>query len=81
MDISISCAACGTKGRIEDEFEPRGKYNGYVALKCLTCDVGLLVKNPGRAMITKSAKTKVIEAALWQRMTLEWDRNFPSGSY
>jgi hypothetical protein len=38
------------------------------------------VKNAGFAMLTKKAKTEMINAELWQRMTAEWDRNFPGGS-
>jgi len=77
MEISITCAACGSKGNYENGFEPRGKYNGYVVVKCVSCQTGLLIANAGRALITKKAKTKHIDSALWQRMTLEWDRNFP----
>ena len=81
MDISISCVACGSKGNYENGFEPRGKYNGYVVVKCLSCQTGLLIANAGRAIITKKAKTKVIESGLCQRMTVEWAKNFPPGSY
>ena len=81
MNISIICAACGSKGSHEDGFEPRGKYNGNMVVKCLSCQAGLLIANAGRALITKKAKTKVIESGLWARMTAEWDKNFPAGSY
>ncbi|MHB1130738.1 MAG: hypothetical protein ACYC06_12005, partial [Ilumatobacteraceae bacterium] len=36
------------------------------------------VKNVGRAMITKKAKTQAIDDGTWQRMLTEWNRNFPT---
>ena len=78
MGMDANCSMCGANGRIGQGFEMRGKFNGYVVLKCLSCSSGLLVKNAGRAMITKKAKTKPIEATLWKRMSAEWERNFPS---
>lgn len=80
MDISITCAACGSKGNYKNGFEPRGKYDGHVVVKCLSCQTGLLIANAGRALISKKAKTRVIESGLWQRMKAEWDKNFPMGS-
>ena len=78
MGMDASCAVCGQNSVIGQGFEMRGKFNGYVVLKCLSCSSGLLVKNAGRAMITKKAKTKPIDSTLWQRMSAEWERNFPS---
>ena len=81
MSMDAKCAVCGVDSTIGEGFEMRGKWNGYVVLKCFSCKSGLLVKNAGRAMITKKAKTKPIDSDLWQRMTSEWERNFPAGSY
>jgi hypothetical protein len=81
MGMNANCAVCGANSTIGQGFEMRGKFNGYVVLKCLFCSTGLLLKNAGMAMITKKAKTKPIDSALWQRMSAEWERNFPPGSY
>lgn len=81
MGMSAVCAQCGSISEIGAGFEMRGKHNGYVVLKCNSCNGGLLVKNAGRAMLTKKAKTKIINAELWKRMCVEWERNFPTGSY
>jgi hypothetical protein len=78
MGMDASCAVCGQNSAIGQGFEMRGKFNGYVVLKCFSCSSGLLVKNAGRAMITKKAKTKPIDSGLWQRMSAEWERNFPN---
>ena len=78
MGMDANCSVCGANGTIGQGFEMRGKFNGYVVLKCFSCSSGLLVKNAGRAMITKKAKTKPIDSTLWQRMSAEWERNFPS---
>lgn len=78
--MEAKCAVCGATGLIGSGFEMRGKYNGYVVLKCNSCSSGLLVKNAGRAMITKKAKTESIDGDLWRRMSSEWERNFPSGN-
>jgi len=80
MGMSAVCANCGTVSEIGTGFEMRGKSNGYVVLRCNSCKCGLRVKNAGFAMLTKKAKTEMINAELWQRMTAEWDRNFPGGS-
>jgi hypothetical protein len=81
MVMDANCAVCGANSAIGQGFEMRGKFNGSVVLKCLSCSAGLLLKNAGMAMITKKAKTKSIDSALWQRMSAEWERNFPAGSY
>jgi hypothetical protein len=60
-------------------FELRGKFNGYPVLKCNSCGAGLTVKNAGRAMLTKKAKTSVIPGGVWQNMEAEWQRRFPNG--
>lgn len=78
MGMSASCAHCGASGEIGHEFEMRGKYDGYVVLKCHACGGGLLVTNAGRAMFTKKAKTKAIDDDTWQRMLTDWDKNFSS---
>jgi hypothetical protein len=79
MGMSAVCANCGTVSEIGTGFGMRGKSNGYVVLMCNSCKCGLRVKNAGFAMLTKKAKTEMINAELWQRMTAEWDRNFPGG--
>ena len=78
MVIKAKCAACGAVSAIGQGFEMRGKFNGYPVLKCNSCRTGLLVKNAGRAMITKKSKTEPIDSALWKRMSAEWERNFPA---
>jgi len=81
MGMSAVCAVCGAASDIGHGFEMRGKWNGYMVFKCSACESGLLVKNAGRAMITKKTKTKPIATDLWQRMSVEWEKNFHTGSY
>ncbi len=77
--MDVVCDACNSRGEFNSAFEPRGRFNGYAVVMCKSCKSGLFIKNPGLAMISKRAKTRVIDAGLWSKMTLEWDRNFPSG--
>ena len=78
--FKTKCAACGASGVIGDigsDFEMRGKYNGYPAVRCMACGSGMYVSNAGRAMITKRAKTQLIPAESWRRMCAAWDQMFP----
>lgn len=67
------CARCSKTGQIEIEFEIRGKYEGLPVVKCLSCGAGLQVINPGRAIFSKKAKTRLIDSALWVRMSAKFD--------
>ncbi len=40
--MEAKCAVCGETGLIGSGFEMRGKYDGYIVLKCNSCSSGLL---------------------------------------
>ena len=74
----ISCANCQRTGQAEIDFEFRGKYQGLPVVKCNSCGSGLQISNPGRALLTKRASTRLIELELWQRMTTMFEREMHS---
>ena len=67
------CVRCSKTGQIDIDFEIRGKYEGLPVVKCNSCGAGLQIVNPGRAMFSKRAKTRLIESDLWVRMTTKFD--------
>lgn len=60
MPMKLKCPACGHDGEMgpTGKFEVLGRYNGFPAYLCRSCDTALRIKNAGRAMITKRAKAE-----------------------
>lgn len=76
--MKVTCASCNKSGQLEIEFEIRGKHEGFPVVKCNSCGAGMQVLNPGRAMFSKTAKTRLIESALWLRMTAMFEAEMNS---
>ena len=45
-----------------------GRSDGRPVMRCLNCGSGMFVTNPGRAMVSKRAKTRAIPSAQWETM-------------
>jgi len=76
--MQVNCARCNKTGQFEIDFEIRGKHEGLPVVKCNSCGAGMQVLNPGRAIFSKTAKTRLIESALWVRMTAMFETEMKS---
>lgn len=77
------CPLCKTKemvggtGSPPQKFSIRGKWNGYPALKCNSCDVGLYVSHPLLHMVFGfGKKLKLIPEDDWYKMKAIWKQEF-----